>query len=252
MFVLDAESLIRWMLSYHPEDRPTLEQIFKHPWMNSTTGSSSSSSSSSSGSSHSKPRPSNKLPTGTSSLTSSSSSSGSFQFKSWSSSSLSSSGGSTSSYHKTPTSYIHSSNSSSQLRKTVATHQSSRQALKNDAIHSSRPATHAMQTRSRSQQQLQQQQLNSRDRQYCHGSPAPPPSSYCYSSSSWGGATTSGKGDGCRNGYSRAHWGVSTSHCGKHEDVWIGHEVPRPPSIVPTRKGQYHYNHGSSQVNRKK
>ena len=49
----DAESLIRWMLAFYPQDRPTIEQIFSHPWMNTTSRSSSSSSSSSANSSYS-------------------------------------------------------------------------------------------------------------------------------------------------------------------------------------------------------
>lgn len=45
--VTEARSLILWMLSYRPEDRPTIENILNHPWMKMTSSSSSSSRSSS-------------------------------------------------------------------------------------------------------------------------------------------------------------------------------------------------------------
>lgn len=43
----EARSLILWMLSYRPEDRPTIDNILNHPWMKMTSSSSSSSRSSS-------------------------------------------------------------------------------------------------------------------------------------------------------------------------------------------------------------
>jgi serine/threonine protein kinase len=33
----DARSLIQWLLSFHPHDRPTLDQILKHPWLRGTS-----------------------------------------------------------------------------------------------------------------------------------------------------------------------------------------------------------------------
>lgn len=43
----EAHSLILWMLSHQPEDRPSIEDILDHPWMKMTSPSSSSSGSSS-------------------------------------------------------------------------------------------------------------------------------------------------------------------------------------------------------------
>lgn len=47
-FPSDAEHLIRWMLSFNPEDRPTIEQVLNHPWLQAPSSSSSSSPSSTS------------------------------------------------------------------------------------------------------------------------------------------------------------------------------------------------------------
>ena len=41
----EAHSLILWMLSYRPDDRPTIANILNHPWMKMTSSSSGSSSS---------------------------------------------------------------------------------------------------------------------------------------------------------------------------------------------------------------
>ena len=32
----DARSLIQWLLSFHPQERPNLDQILKHPWLKAT------------------------------------------------------------------------------------------------------------------------------------------------------------------------------------------------------------------------
>ena len=42
----DAKHLISWMLSLRPKDRPSLEQVFQHPWMASSSSTSSLCSSS--------------------------------------------------------------------------------------------------------------------------------------------------------------------------------------------------------------
>ncbi len=47
--VAEAQSLTRWMLSFRPQDRPTIEQVLNHPWMKTN-------SSVTSASSHSSPR----------------------------------------------------------------------------------------------------------------------------------------------------------------------------------------------------
>ena len=43
----EARSLILWMLSYRPEDRPTIENILSHPWLKMSSSSSSGGSSTS-------------------------------------------------------------------------------------------------------------------------------------------------------------------------------------------------------------
>lgn len=116
----DAENLIRWMLSFHPEDRPTLEQVINHPWMKATSSSSSSS--------RNGLRPSTSASRPNSSSTSSHMSSSSSPYFT---------GGHISNYHRPPSSYHQSCSSSSSF----GTWHSHEPAARSDAFLSPRPSS---------------------------------------------------------------------------------------------------------------